>query len=301
MMSNTDAPLVGDSFKLGYRFQNFWDVPMATAFFFGELGAGTFLISMYFDFVAGMIFGLISTGVGKPFFHLTHMGVPAKSWRAMLRPDRSWISRGLISIMVFVPFGILFVLDQTFGWSGGGTVGKLIQLIAVAAALLVMTYQGFAMSHSSSIALWNTGLMPVSSMAYALLGGAAVTLLLGDALNSLVDADLVLLQKLLLALLVVTLAILLSLLHAAYHGTRGGQQSVTLLIKESFSLPFYTLVLGAGILLPLIVLWLGGSSLASAFVAVTGVLIGFFSYRVLIFKAGVYEPQISFAARLGLH
>ncbi|MES9813896.1 MAG: hypothetical protein ABW159_13695, partial [Candidatus Thiodiazotropha sp.] len=97
------------------------------------------------------------------------------------------------------------------------------------------------------------------------------------------------------------LAILLSLLHAAYHGTRGGQQSVTLLIKESFSLPFYTLVLGAGILLPLIVLWFGGGALVSAFVAAAGVLVGFFSYRVLIFKAGVYEPQISFAARLGLH
>ncbi|MCU7849946.1 MAG: polysulfide reductase NrfD [Candidatus Thiodiazotropha sp. (ex Lucinoma kastoroae)] len=299
-MSNTDAPLVGDSFKLGYRFQNFWDVPMATAFFFGELGAGTFLISMYFDFIAGMILGLISTGVGKPFFHLTHMGVPAKSWRAVLRPDRSWISRGLISIMVFVPFGMLVVLDQAFGWSGGAFLGKLVMFVTVAAALVVMTYQGFAMSHSSSISLWNTGLMPVSSMAYALLSGTAVTLLLANVLGGLADADLVMLQKIFLGLLVVTLAILLSLLHAAYHGTRGGQQSVTLLIKESFSLPFHGLVFGAGIVLPLIALWFGGTTSVAVVVAAIGVLIGFFSYRVLIFKAGVYEPQISFAARLGL-
>jgi len=39
-MSPDQTTFSGDSFVLGYRFQNYWDFHMATAFFFGELGAG---------------------------------------------------------------------------------------------------------------------------------------------------------------------------------------------------------------------------------------------------------------------
>jgi hypothetical protein len=34
--------------------------------------------------------------------------------------------------------------------------------------------------------------------------------------------------------------------------------------------------------------------------AAVGVVAGFYAFRLLIFKAGVFEPQISFATRLGL-
>ena len=110
-MSSNQTIFSGDSFQLGYRFQSYWDFHMATAFFFGELGAGLFLVSLYYGFVPGMVAGLLCTGVGKPYYHMSHMGVPMKSWRAILRPDRSWISRGLISIVIFVPCGALVVLD----------------------------------------------------------------------------------------------------------------------------------------------------------------------------------------------
>ncbi|MEE8496302.1 MAG: DmsC/YnfH family molybdoenzyme membrane anchor subunit [Xanthomonadales bacterium] len=287
----------GDSFKLGYRFQSYWDFHMATAFFFGELGAGLFLVSLYFGFVPGMVLGLLCTGVGKPYYHMSHMGVPMRSWRAILRPDRSWISRGLIGIAVFVPCGVLVVLDALYGWSGGGMLGKLVQIVAVAACLLVMSYQGFAMSHSTAIALWNSGLMPISSVVYSLASGAAVTLALGLFFNGI---DPLLLSKVVIALVAATLMVLLSLLHAAYHGTVGARQSLELLIKDRFAKPFILLVLGAGIVLPILALWFGGTSIVSGLLAAVGVVVGFFTFRLLIFRAGVFEPQISFAARLGL-
>ncbi len=85
-MSPDQTTFSGDSFVLGYRFQSYWDFHMATAFFFGELGAGLFLVSLYFGFVPGMVLGLLCTGVGKPYYHMSHMGVPMKSWRAIMRP-----------------------------------------------------------------------------------------------------------------------------------------------------------------------------------------------------------------------
>jgi len=270
---------------------------MATAFFFGELGAGLFLISLYFGFVPGMVLGLLCTGVGKPYYHMSHMGVPMKSWRAILRPDRSWISRGLMGIVVFVPCGALVVLDALFGWSGGGMLGKLVQFVAVAAALLVMTYQGFAMSHSSAIALWNSGLMPVASLVYALTSGAAVTLALNLFFKGI---DPLLISNVLIALVGVTLLVLLSLLHATYHGTVGARQSLELLTRGRFAKPFLSVVFGAGVVLPILALWFFGASTIMGLLAAVGVVAGFYAFRLLIFKAGVFEPQISFAARLGL-
>ena len=48
----------------------------------------------------------------------------------------------------------------------------------VAGALVVATYQGFAMSHSSAIALWSTAMMPFASLLYAITGGTALVFLL---------------------------------------------------------------------------------------------------------------------------
>jgi DMSO reductase anchor subunit len=295
-MSNQTV-FAGDSFRLGYRFQSYWDFHMATAFFFGELGAGLFLVSFYFGFVPGMVAGLLCTGVGKPYYHMSHMGVPAKSWRAILRPDRAWISRGLISIVVFVPCGGLVVLDAWFGWSGGGVLGKAVQVAAVLSSLLVMSYQGFAMSHSSAFALWNTGLMPVSSVVYSLTSGATATLALGVFFDGI---DPLLLGNVSMVLVVLSLIVLLSLLHEAYHGTTGGRQSLDLLIKGKFAVKFLSLVFGAGVALPLLALWLGAGSAPAALLAAVGVLAGFYTFRLLIFRAAVYEPQMSFAARIGL-
>jgi len=249
-MSPDQTTFSGDSFKLGYRFQSYWDFHMATAFFFGELGAGLFLVSLYFGFVPGMVAGLLCTGVGKPYYHMSHMGVPMKS-----------------------------------------------QFVAVAASLLVMTYQGFAMSHSSAIALWNSGLMPVASLVYALTSGAAVTMALNLFFNGI---DPLLISKVVIALVTVTLLVLLSLLHATYHGTVGARQSLELLTRGQFAKPFLSLVFGAGVVLPILALWFFGASTIIGLIAAVGVVAGFYAFRLLIFKAGVFEPQISFAARFGL-
>jgi hypothetical protein len=37
-MTMSGTQMVGDNFRLGFRSQRHWDVSMANAFFFGELG-----------------------------------------------------------------------------------------------------------------------------------------------------------------------------------------------------------------------------------------------------------------------
>lgn len=295
-MSTRNAPIVGDSFQVGYRFQRYWDTPMANAFFFGELGAGFFFVSLLLGFVPGMAVGILITCILKTYFHISHMGVPGKAWRAIVRPDRSWISRGLLAIIVWSSFGALHVLNLWLGLEAalgfGPVVAGLIKLVAATAALVVMTYQGFAMSHSTAISLWSSGLMPVSSLVYSLTAGTMLTLVFGW--HALPAGQPGMLANAALLLLVVIAVVLLSLLHGAHHGSPGGRTSVELLLKSLYARYFLGAVWGTGLILPALLLWAGAGSYPAAIVAAIGMLGGYYAYRVLIFKAGVYEPIMSF-------
>ncbi|MCL4711122.1 MAG: dimethyl sulfoxide reductase anchor subunit [Pseudorhodoplanes sp.] len=278
--------LAGDSFRLGYRFQRYWDVSMASAFFCGELGAGLFIVAMVYDSIPGLVLGLLVAGVGKSLFHLTHMGVPGKSWRAILRPDRSWVSRGLIAIVVFCAAGILHTINVMMGRVF--PYGTILPVIAAASGLVVMLYQGFAMADSPAIALWNTAMMPFAGLLYALTSGLVLTLVLHSPRMSPEAAGR--LTELALIAIVGVLIMLLSVMHAAFRGSPGSRLSAKLLTQSRYAAWFYGVTIGVGVVVPLVALWLGNGSLLAGMIAAGGVLAGFYSFRVLVFKAGVYEP-----------
>jgi formate-dependent nitrite reductase membrane component NrfD len=290
-MAIQDKVFSGDTLRVGYRFQRHWDNSMAYAFFCAEVGAGLFFVSLLLDSIAGMIIGLIPVAIGKPYFHLSHMGVPARSWRAALRPDRSWISRGLLGLSALIGFGILLVLCLLFGESYGigadSALASALKLLAGAFAVVTMTYQGFAMSHSSAIAIWNSAILPLASFLYSLATGVAVLLLIPGAASG-VD-----LGNALLLLLLAIGAMHLMLLHAGWHGTPGARTSVELLLQTLYAKWFWGLTMAAGILLPGLLLWSAPDLFLAKLFACLGILAGFMAWRILIFKIGVYEPIMS--------
>lgn len=300
-MTQTNPRLVGNSFKLGYRFQRYWDTSMALAFFFAEAGAGLFLVSFHFDFLPGMIAGLAVAGTLKPYFHLAHMGVPNKSWRAILRPDRSWISRGAIAIGVMVGFGVLYVADLGLGLMSGlglpAGAGEVAGWLAVAGALTVMCYQGMAMSDSESFTLWASTLLPVSSFLYALTAGSLLALaagweVLGERRAALAD--------LALLLLLLDLVVVAGILVRAARKSKGGAFSVELLTQGEYARHFIGLVFAVGLVLPAAILATSVTH-AAVLAATATMLAGFLAFRLLIFKAAVFEPIMhDLAGSLGL-
>ena len=289
-MAIEDKVFSGDTLRVGYRFQRHWDNSMAYAFFCAELGAGLFFVSLLMDNVAGMILGLVPVAIGKPYFHLSHMGVPARSWRAALRPDRSWISRGLLGLSALIGCGVALVFCLLFGSSFGieadSALVNLLKVLAGIFALLTMTYQGFAMSHSSAIAIWNSAILPLASFLYSLATGVSVLLVITTGgSNDLADA---------LLLLLLALGVMhLMLLHAGWHGSPGARTSVELLLQTLYAKWFWGLTMAAGILLPGLLLWSAPDLLLAQLVACLGILAGFLAWRILIFKIGVYEPIMS--------
>lgn len=274
---------------------------MASAFFFGEIGAGLFLVSLFLDFFAGMLIGVLLTAVGKTTGHMLHLGQPARAWRAITKVNSSWVSRGLLAIILFTGFGIVYLLslaDLTFGLFPK-SLEPLAAAIAAVAAVVIMLYQGFAMSHSPAIALWASGLMPMLSFTYALLAGVALALVLGQiSVLAGQPQHVALLKTVELGLVLYGFAMMVSLLHAARYSSQGGQASAALLLKGDLAKWFIPLVFVVGFAVPGVVIPLAGDSLAAMGVAAACVLIGYYAFRILVLKAGVYDPIQSFKPQI---
>jgi formate-dependent nitrite reductase membrane component NrfD len=303
-MATRTFPIVGDSLALGYRFQRHWNQSMANAFFFGELGAGIFLAAFLYGSVVGMIVGVLITAVLKTYFHMSHMGVPERAWRAILRPDRSWISRGAISIVIFTGAAVLYIALGRLGllgWLGledsafGQGLLWVVQWVAVVFAMLVMVYHGFAIADSSSISFWNTGMMPVSSFSYSFLSGLVVTMNLDPQAGAVAVGIMPPIHSAALIALVLTTIILAAMLQAANRGAPGARRSLRLLLQEGpYVKAFYGLIVLAGLVLPFALLLAQPSRIGDLLIAL-GVLAGYYTFRSLVFKVGLYDPIISFA------
>ena len=297
-MIASNGRIADGTFRVGVGLQKAWGLHMATAFFFGEAGAGLYFVSQFFDFLLGMGVGLLMVLFGKAGGHLLHLGQPLRGWRALTKVRTSWVSRGLAAIVVFVAAGALHVVDVDADVLPAAA-SQLVAAVALLSCFVIMVYQGFAMSHSSAITLWSGGLMPIASLTYALLNGVLLTLVLGFDAPFLADhPDTVrLLQVAAVALMLYGLVTVLSLLHGARHGSEAGRQSVSLLLHGGFARWFVPLVLLLGFVVSALTMLVAPPDFAWM-LAVAGLeLTGYYAFRVLMFKAGSYDPAISFAYR----
>ena len=232
-MQARQAVIVGDEFRPGFRLQRSWGRSMATSFFFGEVGAGLFFVSLLFNNLPGLVIGLALTSVGKSAGHLLHMGQPTRAWRAITKLNHSWISRGLLAITVFTGCGIILILDLA-GLSFGllpPALKPVLVAAAGAAAIVIMVYQGLAMSHSASIGLWSSGLIPVLGLTYALLSGIALLTMIRFDPSAARPEDDRMMQIVLIGLLIYVAVMLYSMVHAGMFGSKGAQQSVSMLVR----------------------------------------------------------------------
>ncbi len=298
---SANPAIIGDEFKRGFRRQTQWSWSIATAFFFGESGAGLFIVSLFFDFLPGLVTGLLLTAVGKTAGHLIHLGQPSRAWRAILKLKSSWVSRGLLAIIVFTGCGLPYVLHLA-GLDFGALprpLALLLGALAGAAAVVIMLYQGLAMSHSPAIALWSTGIMPMMSFTYASLAGVALALALGATASRGLDAQsLSVLKGFELVLILFLLLMHFSLLHAARYGAEGARKSAELLLKGALAGWFLGAVIIVGLLVPAAVMGFAVEGSTARLIVTACVLAGYYTYRVVVFKAGVYDPPQRFTVKL---
>jgi len=285
--------VVGDEFELGFRHQDLWGWKIAFAFFFGEVGAGFFFFSAIYNYMPGMIVGWFMAAVCKPVALFMHLGVPFRFWRAIMGLRHSWISRGVFFTIFFTGFGFIHIVNQYLNILSG-PLATLVLVITMLACLGVMIYLGFVLSFSPAITLWNSGLMPIISLTYGFLGGVTLVILFGY--NTFLAGDpetLKLLKALELGLVLFTFVCIWSFLHGAAYGSDAGRKSVQLLLKEKFAKWFIPAVIILGLIFTGLLIHLGPVSFAVLLAIAIAELIGDIGLKILLFKAGTFEPAVS--------
>lgn len=301
-----------EDFKPGPRAQMEWgfggrrrwrDGALLMALFLGGIGAGQFVISTWaIKSVDSALVGVLIVGIGKTVAHLVYLGQPKRFYRLFLRPRTSWVSRGLIFMVVFLVFALAYLApDIGFGWvpwTSGSTLGQAIWAAAVLSAALVMVYDGFVLASCKSITSWNTALMPPLFFTYAIAGGVAMTYLTmtitgGEILNqtTLTDLDVILLGTM-LALLVIYIVNMAA-------STSTAKEALRRLIATRLAISFIGLAIVAGLMVPLALTYLHElkieGAVASILLATSSLLelAGDLSVRHSILRAGLHTPVFS--------
>lgn len=265
------------------------------AFFFGGLGGGLYLVSLYYENITGMLLGWLIVIVLKGAAHLAFLGRPARFWRAFLRPRTSWISRGLIFISAFGILGALQVAPSVLPSLPWSTSSPVLTFLSGSAAFLVCLYTGFVLNSLNSVSFWNTSVLPLLFVLYGLLGGLGISLLQFSLQRN--EADLASAEGTVRILLLAAALLLAIYLLSAYQTTPASRQSVLRLVgKGRLALVFYGAVVLLGLIVPALVslwaLFVGGVTTPALVLAVGCELVGSLALRYCLLMGGIYMPLV---------
>jgi len=283
--------------------QKEWRWLIAIAFYFGGLGAGAFLVSLYFEFTVGMIVGYLVVAILKGGAHLSYLGHPLRVWRVFITCPTSWISRGLFFVVGFLLFGLLYLtahfdLPLVSLWQKGTWLGEAVKVLTILFALAVMTYSGFAMAYSPAIPFWNTSLLPLLFLIYSFLGGTSLILFISHR-AVIPTLEVRALERLEIGLMFLVIFALFTYLLTMLSSVSGAKESAKILLIGKYAPAFLGGVAFVGLILPLIIgchLYFGSPSEEGANIGLAAAgfmeFVGGFVFRISLLLTGTYRPLI---------
>jgi formate-dependent nitrite reductase membrane component NrfD len=288
------------SISLDFLFQREWvegrGLFLVVAFFLGGLGAGLYLLSMFLNFYPGLITGFLIVLVGKGGAHMIFLGRPWRFWRGFANPQTSWISRGLIAILLFLIPAVMQIAATLpgFTWLPWTVDNLAIQIWVIIGAVSLMAYTGFALSAVKAIRSWNSGMIPLMFIIYSFMGGIGLGLGMLAGLNTGIEMASV--ERTALGLMIAVIVLWIIYIWTTHDSNAAGARSVMEMLKGRASLYFIVGVIILGLVIPLtvIIISLSTGQVSPAVIAIAAgcEILGGFSMRYSIFKSGVYTPMV---------
>lgn len=261
------------------------------AFFFSEIGAGLYFLSLFFNYFPGYLVGWLLTLVVGGLVHMGYLGKPQRAFRIFAKPRTSELSRGMWVILIFAILGILQMLPAVFSglpWSGTGVGYRVV--MGIVCILLIM--HGFAtMNVVRALPSWNSSvILPLSIISGIWVGSQIL-----EFMFALGGQNLIAIEMWSRIFLFVYIGILIFYLWGTIHESDTAAFSIKELLKGNFALLFYLTVVVIGIIVPLLltfIMW--GSSVAGSlvFLRLLFVLVGDVMLRYSIMRSAFYTPLL---------
>lgn len=202
----------------------------------------------------------------------------------------SWISRGLVFVMLFLSLSLVHIILTRLG---SPITGLLVAANVFAFGAII--YGGFAMNFVNGIPLWNTALIPILYVVSGLWGGAEVTLGITSAIGEIGTG--VAIERWIQILLIGFILIIPAYLISVSRVSTTGAASIRDMVLGKWSLMFWVVVVMLGMVIPLVAVtssFLVGlkTPVAFLYVAMFAGLLGDLTMRYLILSCGFYSPLL---------
>jgi formate-dependent nitrite reductase membrane component NrfD len=152
----------------------------------------------------------------------------------------------------------------------------------------VAIYSGFVVGYVNGIKFWNSAMMPILVVLGGLAAGSAVLLAAGSVAGDSLDSIKVLARG---ALVFYAIAIFVHLWVSTY-SSPSARDSALLLLKGSLAGMFWLAIILVGVVVPLILEFVGLGTTAIVIISAVLVLAGNLTLRYAIIKAGRYNTLI---------
>jgi formate-dependent nitrite reductase membrane component NrfD len=262
---------------------------LVLAHFLSGAGAGAWLLGLVLDIRLALALGLAFVVLGG-LVHLGFLGHPERAWKMMMRPQSSWISRGLWSMVLFMPTAALYLAGAYGAWSTSSAFSIVMLVLSLIGMAGIFLYKGFVYAVSRAVPLWHSPLLPVSYIAIGIKGGAALCLIALAFVSP--DTQSTGAQTWWLA---ATGAMVFLLLLEIAMGSSDTtvRHSLATLLRGRLAWVFFVGVVALGIVVPAgLVIASYPASIGVAGLLVAGItsLIGDLSYKYCMNTAGTYVP-----------
>ena len=262
------------------------------AFFFSEIGAGVYFVSLISNYNKGLIAGwLITLGLGG-LIHTLYLGNPLRAWRIFLKPQTSELSRGVWGMTIF---GVLGFIQIVTSFDPSQVIGFSMPFKIVTGILcIVIIMHGFTtMNVMKALPSWNsTMLLPLSLVSGLWVGSQVVqsmSLLFREH-----NVDMATFETWSLLLLLVYIGFIFLYILGSFHSSETAKISVIDWIKGTGAKVFYPFIF-TGMVIPLIItFYMFGSEveLPFCFVRLLFVTAGDLMLRYGLMKSAYYTPLI---------
>jgi len=259
--------------------------------FLSGVGAGGWVFASAFGYLPGEVASLgilVLSGLA----HLLFLGRPGRFWR-MVQVRTSWVGRGFLGLNLLLVSAVAYLAVTLASGRADTAAARILWGLSLLGAAVVMLYKGNVYAVCRAIPFWNSSLLPILYVAYALRGGVALLLLFLPWRSGGVDQGLLELLELWIGLSAgVCILFYLTIMASASVGAR---RSVEDLLRGRVAAAFYGGVVVFGLLIPLLVgLWNVVTPVSMGLLAVVGAasLVGDFYVKYAIAKAGRYLPHV---------
>ncbi len=264
------------------------------AFFFTEIFAGAYFVSLFLNSPKGLLVGWIGALTLGGFFHVLYLGKASRGWRIMFKVSSSELSRGLWITVLFGAVGLVQILpliSPDFTWAWDAVIFKVLMGVF---SVLVIIHGFTTMSVVRALPIWNSPMMIPLGLASGVWIGSQLAAVTTVGMG----ADMALSELWSRWSLFFYMGCLLIYLWGNWHAHETAKVSTKRILAGDLSKMFYIGTLFVGILIPLLItlsFWgseAGGVNEQLVVFRLICALAGDAIMRYVLMKSPVYAPLI---------